>query len=213
MLSEQEAEEFRIRRVIETWALTRDAGDWAGFASVWHEDGWMTATWFQGPAADFIRASRDGFEAGVNILHFLGGSRCEGDRGPGRGPDQDDHRAARPGGRGHRRCHLHRPVLRLPGEAGRPWGIVRRQPIYEKDRLDPVDPGARLTLDPRRLAEFPAGYRHLAYLQSQLGYRIAPRLPGLRGPEVERLYQEGRDWRGGSAAPGTPTADGLPAPG
>ena len=22
------------------------------------------------------------------------------------------------------------------------WGIVRRQPIYEKDRLDPVDPSA-----------------------------------------------------------------------
>jgi hypothetical protein len=76
-----------------------------------------------------------------------------------------------------------------------------------------VDPGARLTLDPGRLAEFPAGYRHLAYLQSQLGYRIAPRLPGLRGPDVERLYQEGRDWLGGSAAPGTPAAEGLMSPG
>ncbi len=52
MLTEQEAEEFRIRQLVEKWALTRDAGDWAGFASVWHEDGWMTATWFQGPAAN-----------------------------------------------------------------------------------------------------------------------------------------------------------------
>ena len=74
-------------------------------------------------------------------------------------------------------------------------------------------PGPGSTLDPRRLAAFPDGYRHLAYLQSQLGYRIAPRLPGLRGPEVERLYQEGRDWRGGSAAPGTPAAEGLLSPG
>ena len=48
MLTEQEAEEFRIRQLVEKWVLTRDAGDWAGFASVWHEDGWMTATWFQG---------------------------------------------------------------------------------------------------------------------------------------------------------------------
>jgi hypothetical protein len=75
-----------------------------------------------------------------------------------------------------------------------------------------VDPGARLTLDPARLARFPAGYQHLAYLQSQLGYRIAPRLPGLRGPEVERLYQEGRDWLHGSATPGMPGADGLLSP-
>ena len=28
------------------------------------------------------------------------------------------------------------------------WGLVLRQPIYEKDRLDPVDPAARSTLDP-----------------------------------------------------------------
>ena len=41
------------------------------------EDGWMTATWFQGPARDFIEVSRKGFEAGVNILHQLGGWTCD----------------------------------------------------------------------------------------------------------------------------------------
>ena len=35
------------------------------------------------------------------------------------------------------------------------WGIVRRQPIYEKDRLDPVDPSAVLKLDTDLLASFP----------------------------------------------------------
>jgi SnoaL-like domain len=213
MLTEQEAEEFRIRQLVEKWALTRDAGDWAGFASVWHEDGWMTATWFQGPAADFIRASRDGFDAGVNILHFLGGSRCEvtGDRAVAQTKMTIQQRAPVHGITADVTC-TGRFYDFLEKRHGA-WGIVRRQPIYEKDRLDPVDPGARLTLDQQRLAEFPAGYRHLAYLQSQLGYRIAPRLPGLRGPEVERLYQEGRDWRGGSAAPGRPAAEGLTSPG
>ena len=93
------------------------------------------------------------------------------------------------------------------------WGIVRRQPIYEKDRLDPVDPAAQLSLDPELLGSFPAGYRHLAYLQFQLGYQIAPGLPGLRGPAVDVLYQEGRDWLDGSPRPGVPTADHLRAPG
>ena len=27
------------------------------------------------------------------------------------------------------------------------WGLVLRQPIYEKDRLDPLDPSAKLSLD------------------------------------------------------------------
>ena len=30
------------------------------------------------------------------------------------------------------------------------WAIVRRQPIYEKDRLDPVDPSATLHARSRR---------------------------------------------------------------
>jgi SnoaL-like domain len=70
-------EKAAIREVIENWVLWRDAGDWEHFATVWHDDGWMTATWFQGPAREFIAASRKAFEAGVKILHTLGGSSCD----------------------------------------------------------------------------------------------------------------------------------------
>jgi hypothetical protein len=80
------------------------------------------------------------------------------------------------------------------------WGIVLRQPIYEKDRLDPVDPAASLVLDPELLARYPEGYRYLAYLQVQAGYPVKPDMPGLRGPEaegLERLYQRGAAWLAG----------------
>ena len=135
MLTEQEAEEFRIRQLVEKWALTRDAGDWDGFASVWHEDGWMTATWFQGPAADFIQASRDGFAAGVNILHFLGGSRCEatGNRAVAQTKMTIQQRAAVHGIAADVTC-TGRFYDFLEKRTGG-WGIVRRQPIYEKDRV------------------------------------------------------------------------------
>src|SRR5215471_17970088 len=66
-----------IRDLIENWAIWRDAGDWDRFLSVWHDDGYMMATWFQGPAADFIAANRKGWDKGVVILHFLGGSSIE----------------------------------------------------------------------------------------------------------------------------------------
>ena len=55
-------EKAAIREVIENWVLWRDAGYWERFATVWHDDGWMTATWFQGPARKFIEVSREGFE-------------------------------------------------------------------------------------------------------------------------------------------------------
>ena len=71
---------------------------------------------------------------------------------------------------------------------------MRRQPIYEKDRLDVVDPGASLTLDPELLNRFPTGYRHLAYLQTKAGFMVKEGLPGLTGPAVEQLYSEGTQW-------------------
>jgi SnoaL-like domain len=218
MLTEHEAEEFRIRSLIEKWALSRDAGDWASFESVWHDDGWMTATWFQGPAADFIAASQAGWEAGVSILHFLGGSACTlstntgaGDRAIAQTKMTISQRAEVHGVTADVTCtgRFYDFLARRDGR----WGIVRRQPIYEKDRLDPVDPAARLSLDPKLLGSFPAGYRHLAYLQFSLGFQIAPGLPGLRGPEVELLYREGRDWLDGSPRPGVPTASNLRSPG
>ena len=70
-------ERLAIREVVENWAVFRDAGDWERFRACWHDDGKMMATWFQGSADEFIAVSKAGFERGVSILHFLGGSSIE----------------------------------------------------------------------------------------------------------------------------------------
>jgi hypothetical protein len=200
-----------IRQVIDNWALWRDAGDWERFATVWHDDGWMTATWFQGPASQFIEISRAGFERGVNILHFLGGFSCDvvAHRAVAQTKMTINQRATVDGFLVDVVC-TGRFYDFLEKRATRPerpkgvegWGIVRRQPIYEKDRMDPVDPSVRMTLDHSLLSRFPEGYRHLAYLKSKNGFTVKDGLPGLRGEAVQRLYAEGRAWLEGSATPG-----------
>src|SRR6266480_2338043 len=81
-MSADALQRLAIREIVENWAVWRDAGDWERFRTVWHADGRMMATWFQGSADEFIRVSREGFERGVSILHFLGGSSIDvnGDR-------------------------------------------------------------------------------------------------------------------------------------
>ncbi|HXY89695.1 MAG TPA: nuclear transport factor 2 family protein, partial [Xanthobacteraceae bacterium] len=186
-----------IRDLVENWVLWRDAGDWERFRSVWHSDGRMMATWFQGPATEFIKVSREGFERGVNILHFLGGHTSE----------VAGHRAiAQTKMQIMQRANVHDVVVDvvctgrfydfLEKRGGR-WGIVLRQPIYEKDRMDPVDPAAKLALDRDLLAQFPAGYRHLAYLQVQNGFRVKHDMPGLSGAATEALYARGEKWLAG----------------
>ena len=195
---------LRIREVIENWAVWRDAGDWERFATVWHSDGYMTATWFQGSAGEFIEASRSGFEAGVSILHFLGGTSVDvaGDRAVAQTKMTINQRAAVHGVDVDVVC-TGRFYDFLEVEGGE-WRIVRRQPIYEKDRLDVLDPAAELSLDQTVLASFPVGYRHLAYLQQEAGYSIKQGLPGLTGEAVSTLYAEGAAWLAGSETPGIP---------
>lgn len=193
-------DKLAILEVVQNWALWRDAGDWERFRTVWHDDGWMTATWFQGPAEKFIEVSRAGFERGVAILHFLGGSSVDvkGPRAIAQTKMTINQRAHVDGVLADVVC-TGRFYDFFEKRAGR-WAIVRRQPIYEKDRLDPVDPSASLKLEPQLLARFPEGYRHLAYLQTKNGFAIKLDLPQLKGPVVERLYAHGRAWLEGATS-------------
>ena len=193
-----DADRQLIRELVENWAIWRDAGDWERFATVWHQDGVMMATWFQGPASEFIRVSREGFERGVSILHFLGGTSVDlaGERAIAQTKMTISQRAEVHGVECDVVC-TGRFYDFLERRGGR-WGIVLRQPIYEKDRLDPLDPSVSPGLDRQRLAGFPAGYRHLAYVQSEIGYAIKPDMPGLVGPEVEALYRRGASWLAGA---------------
>ena len=191
-------QELLIRRMIERWAVWRDAGDWERFATVWHPDGVMMATWFQGPYADFIRVTREGWAKGVSILHFLGGSAIEvaGDRAIAQTKMTISQRGPVDGVLCDVVCtgRFYDFVVRHEGE----WKLLHRQPIYEKDRIDPVDPAARLVLDAEALARLPAGYRHLAYIQTRIGYTVKLDMPMLQGEAVQHLYQRGARWLAGA---------------
>ena len=186
-----------IRELLENWVVWRDAGQWERFRSVWHADGRMMATWFQGTGDEFIRVSQEGWARGVSILHFLGGASI--DLAAQRAISQAKMTISQRGDVDGILCDVvctGRFYDFLEKRDGR-WGIVLRQPIYEKDRMDPVSPSAKLDLDQLLLERFPEGYRHLAYMQTRIGYTVKLDMPGLKGPEVERLYRRGDAWLAG----------------
>ncbi len=199
MAPEERNERLAISDLLQNWAVWRDAGDWQRFQTVWHPDGWMMATWFQGPAADFIRVSQEGWAKGVSILHFLGGISIDlaGNRAISQTKMTISQRAPVQGIACDVVC-TGRFYDFLEKRDGK-WGMVIRQPIYEKDRLDPVSPGAAPLLDAAKLAALPEGYRHLAYIQEEIGYRVKRDMPGLKGPEVAALYARGTAWLRGEA--------------
>ncbi len=192
-----DADKRTIRELIENWAVWRDARLWDRFRTVWHVDGRMMATWFQGSFEDFIRVNNEGWARGVRILHFLGGSSIE---------VKDDRAIAQTKMTISQRAPVEGVICDVVctgrfydffARRGGRWGLVLRQPIYEKDRLDPVAPSAKLALDQNLLKSFPEGYRYLAYVQARIGYKVKPDMPGLEGPELDALYARGARWLNG----------------
>ena len=135
----------------------------------------------------------------MSILHFLGGSTIDvaGDRAIAQTKMTISQRAQVDGVLCDVVC-TGRFYDFFEKRDGR-WGIVLRQPIYEKDRLDPVDPSAKLDARPgparalsRRLSppRLPADQDRL---------QGEARHAGLEGPEVEALYKRGEKWLSGAA--------------
>jgi hypothetical protein len=169
-------------------------GLWDRFREVWHEDGRMMATWFQGSRDEFIRVSEEGYRTGVRILHFLGGSTVDlvGTRAIAQTKMTISQRAKVDG------------VLCDVVCTGRFYDF------FEKAR--PLGPGAApadLREGPARSARpvgearcsirncsraFPEGYRHLAYLQTRIGYTVKPTCRGSTGRRWKRLYARGAKW-------------------
>jgi len=186
-----------IAELVDNWAMWRDIGRWDDFRTCWHAEGVMMATWFQGGFEEFIRVSQQGFARGSRTSHFQGGKGI--DLKGKRAIAQTKMQIAQRGDIEGVVCDVvcgGRFYDFLEKRQGR-WGIVLRQPIYERDRINPVDPAATVRLDAGLLARFPEGYRHLAYLQTKNGQNVKADMPGLIGPALDALYARGAAWLAG----------------
>jgi len=194
MMKSDLIDRLAIRDLIDNWAMWRDTGRWDDFRKLWHADGVMMATWFQGGVDAFIKVSQQGFARGARTSHFQGGMSI--DLKGARAIAQTKMQIAQRGPVDGVVCDVvcsGRFYDFLEKRRGR-WGLVLRQPIYERDRISPVDPAAKLKLDKKLLARFPEGYRHLAYLQTRNGQTVKLAMPGVTGPELEALYRRGAAW-------------------
>jgi len=189
-------DQLAIAALMQNWALARDTGDWDKLRATAHPGAAMTTTWFDGGFDDFVEACQASWRKGSRSQHFLGGTTAEirGGRAIAQTRMSINVRSQLDGVEVDTVCHG-RFFDRVEKREG-VWRLFRRSVIYEKDRIDPVAPGARISLDPALLGRFPEGYRHLAYLQTRNGAQVNPNLPTARGEALEKLLREAKAWLG-----------------
>jgi hypothetical protein len=183
-----------IREAVENWALWRDTGRWQQLRALYAADAVVHTTWFVGTASEFVERCLDAAGRGSRSQHFIGAVCVElnGERAIAESRAVLLVRAPLHGVEVDVTCWVRFYdwfVREAPG-----WRIRMRNGIYEKDRMDPVDPSQKILLDAAELARYPAGYRHIAYLQAAGGARITPDLPTPGSDALLRLYSEGGRW-------------------
>ena len=188
------SDRLAIRHLIDNWVLWRDSGFWERFRDVWWPEGKMMATWTQGTGDEFIAMNKIAWEKTVTILHFQGAHFADitGNRAVAQTKMYISQRAPVEGVLVDVVCTGR--FYDFLEKRGDKWGFCLRQPIYEKDRMDPVNLGEIPKLDRALLDSFPEGYCHLAYLQSRIGFDVKKNMPGLKGERVAQLYAAGEKW-------------------
>jgi hypothetical protein len=189
-----------IRELLDSWIIWRDGGEWERFATVWHDDGRMVATWCQASAAEYIENCRKRFDAGFFPMHIVGGAHIDVSRN--RAVAQSKMQIVMRGkldGVAVRSFVVGRYFDALEKRSGR-WGFVLRQPVYDIDWLSPMDPADKITLDQKLLSAFPQEYCHSAYLQTRSGLDVARNMPTTNNEAMAALRGRMAQWLQGAAA-------------
>lgn len=203
--AEEMLDKARIRELVEFDRYCTDYGKKEQQKKLWHPDGRLFTTWFEGPISEYLGNPTITPKEEVpsncpveshghrinNTVVWLNGNKAVAEvlcflefRTNIKGEWMDSRCW----------CRMHYRVEKRGGK----WGILYFEGIYEKDRMDPVFMDNALTVPREELQKFRAINWNMAYRRSVIGgLKNAERWAGSDIPEtLNRLYQESSKWLG-----------------
>jgi hypothetical protein len=184
--------------VIQAWGLYRDQGKWPELTATFVPEGQIAISWYSGSFAGFVDRCRKSFDAGQRSKHHILPSvvRVIGERAVAETSIVIHVRQTIDGVPVDMTSHA-RFLDRLERRDGR-WAIVERTAIYERDRLDPVEPSEAFgkLFTARDLSVYPEAYRYMAARLVAAGRALAPVVYRDGTPETDQLYARYEAWLG-----------------
>jgi hypothetical protein len=192
------ADKCAIAELIQAWGVYRDQGKWQELRGSFTPGGFISISWFRGPFEQFVERCRESFEAGHNWSRhhlFAPAIKIEQDRAVAETPVIIRVRQKFEGVEVDlTSCSRFLDRLERRGDG---WLIAERAAIYERDRLDPVEPSVKFDalFEAASTAHYPEQYRYMAFrLAHARGRTLAPVIYRDRGPETADLYARFSGW-------------------
>jgi SnoaL-like domain len=190
---------YTCAELIQSWGLYRDQGRWPQLIATFVPDGEIAVSWFSGSFREFVERCRKAFEAGQRSKHqiFPSTVRVAGDRALAETNVVILVRQ-KIGGVLADMTSYARFLDRLERGSGR-WAIRERAAIYERDRLDPVEPSEAFDklFAAADVSIYPEPYRYMAARLVAAGRALAPVVHHDGSEHTARLYARYEAWIAG----------------
>lgn len=168
-----------IDALINGW-MYRDIGEWDKLLELFHDDGVIEVTWFEGLFRDFVAASRRMGASGLKTKHLIGvpsvisdGDRAISETNAVILVDNDKLDFG---------CAVHNRFFDMVERRGGEWRIVKRQSIYDMGTF--TFPYGPAEIDGVAARRYPRAYAPLAYVLEKSGVPVK-RVFATKGGELE----------------------------
>jgi hypothetical protein len=195
-------DKYACAELIQAWGLYRDQGKWPELLATFTPGGQISVSWFSGDFSEFVEHCRKSFETGQRSKHQIFPSVVR----------VAEKRAVaetnvvilvrqKVGGVLTDLTAYARFLDRLEQGDGN-WRMTERTAIYERDRLDPVEPsqGFERLFASMDLSAYPEAYRYMAARLSAAGRQLAAVIYRDGSPHTTQLYRRYDAWLAGSVA-------------
>ena len=171
---------FQINKLITGW-IHRDLGEWDQLRGLFHPDGTIEVTWFDGKFSDFVEGSIRMGGSKIKTKHLIGTPviTFQGDRA------FVETNAVIVGqnlelGLG---CETHNRFIDTAEKRDGVWKLVKRQSVYDMGSF--TFPLGLVEIDRTVTAKYPPEYAALAYLLEMSGFPVK-RVYATRGSDLEK---------------------------
>jgi hypothetical protein len=175
--------------------IHRDLAEWDRLRALFHQDGRIEVSWFEGPASDFVDASQRMGVSDLSTKHLIASPVVTFSSDGTRAVSETNAVIIVENVSLELGCEAHsRLIDRLERRAGE-WRIVDRKVSYDRSHF--TFPCGVVDIDREVVNRHPREYAALAYLLDVSGFPVR-RVFATRGSDLERtIKREAFDWLGG----------------
>lgn len=170
--------------------IHRDLGEWDALRKLFHPDGTIEVTWFEGPFSDFIDGSIRMGASDLQTKHLIGTPVVT--LNANKAIVETNAMIVGENVKLKLGCTVHNRFYDLAEKRDGVWRLSRRQSVYDMGSFN--FPAGLTEIDPAVVAHYPREYAALAYVLEKSGFPVG-RVFATRGSQLEQsMKAEAQAW-------------------